>query len=107
MPIPRAASFLPQLYPYLDPKTKQVELEGHATKLTLTEFRLFSCLVFNEGKVVPFSQLIAEAWGGEVSLDTLHFHMRHLKQKLGINSVGPYRLLKYRGEGYCFCGENS
>jgi two-component system KDP operon response regulator KdpE len=89
--------------PQLDPEGGRVKLNGNYIDLTPTEFCLFSYLVFNEGKVVPYSQIINELWDGGVSVDNLHFHLRHLKQKLGIDSVGSYRLLNYRGEGYCFC----
>ena len=88
--------------PSLDPETNRVELGGRVFNLAPTEFRLFSCLAFNEGKVVPYSELIADVWGGQASLDTVHLYIRRLKQRLGIDSGGPYRLLKYRGEGYCF-----
>lgn len=92
----------PKANPSLDPETNRVEMGGRTTELTPTEFRLFSCLAFNEGKFISYPQIISGVWGNLVSLDSLHFHVRCLKQKLGIDSVGPYRLLNYRGEGYCF-----
>jgi DNA-binding response OmpR family regulator len=70
--------------------------------LTRTEFRLFSCLVMNTDRVLPYTRLIADVWGRKATRDTLHQYIRRLKQKLNIDSVGPYRLLNYRGEGYCF-----
>ena len=44
----------------------------------------------------------AEVWGKEVSIEMLHLYIRRPKHKLGIESVGPYRVLNDRGEGYCF-----
>jgi len=88
----------------LDPEAGRVALGGRSVNLTGTEFRLLSCLVLNEGKVVPYSQLIAEVWDGQVSTDTLHLYIRRLKERLGTDPAGPYRLLNYRGEGYCFSG---
>jgi DNA-binding response OmpR family regulator len=35
-------------------------------------------------------------------METIHLYIRRLKQKLGLDSSGPYRLFNYRGEGYCF-----
>ena len=77
-------------------------LYSAGTFLTRTEFRLFSCLVMNTGRVLPYTRLLADVWGRKATRDTLHQYMRRLKQKLGIDSVGPYRLMNYRGEGYCF-----
>lgn len=73
--------------------------------LTHTEFRLLSCLVMNAGGVLPYKRLLSDVWGRTISRDTLHQYVRRVKQKLGIDSVGPYRLLNYRGEGYCFCAD--
>jgi DNA-binding response OmpR family regulator len=71
--------------------------------LTNTEFRLLSCLVMNSGGVLPYKRLLSDVWGRTICRDTLHQYVRRVKQKLEIDSVGPYRLLNYRGEGYCFC----
>jgi two-component system phosphate regulon response regulator PhoB len=93
--------------PGLDPETRRVELEGRSTELTPTEFRLFSCLVHHQGQVMACPRLIAEVWGRKRSPDLLHLYVRRLKQKLGLDSVGPHRLLSYRGAGYCFCGSKN
>jgi len=71
--------------------------------LTQTEFRLLSCLAMNAGGVLTYARLLSDVWGRTISQDTLHQYIRRIKYKLGIDSVGPYRLLNYRGEGYCFC----
>ena len=93
--------------PGLDPETNRVKLGGQTFTLTPTEFRLFSCLAFNEGRVVPYSELIDDVWGGRASPDNVHFYFRRLKQRFGIDSVGPYRLLEYRSEGCCFCEDKA
>jgi DNA-binding response OmpR family regulator len=93
--------------PNFDPQTNRVELGGRVFNLTPTEFRLFSCLALNQGKVVPYSELIADVWGRKISPDTIHLYIRRLKQRLGIDSVGPYRLLKYRGQGCCFAEDKT
>lgn len=65
--------------------------------LTDIEFCLASCLIFNRGQLVEYSRLIAEVWGGkQVSLDTLHFYIRSLRNKLSIGNI-----LGIRGLGYC------
>ncbi len=92
-------------YPRLIPETRMVELPDSATALSPTEFRLFSCLVFNEGRVMPYPQLMVEVWGGTISMATLHLYVRRIKDKLGIDGVGPYCILGHRGRGYSFVAE--
>jgi len=66
--------------------------------LTPTEYRLASCLILNKGRLLGYSQLISEVWGGkEVSLNTLHFYMRRLRRKLGNGGI-----FMLRGVGYSF-----
>jgi two-component system response regulator ArlR len=71
--------------------------------LTPTEFRLASCLALNEGRLLDYHRLVNEVWGGkEVTLDTLHFYIRRLRQKLA--RAGIFML---RGVGYYFSGDGS
>jgi len=68
--------------------------------LTPTEFRLASCLILNKGRLLGYRQLAAEVWGGKtVTIDTLHFYMRRLQQKLANGGI-----FMVRGVGYCFSG---
>jgi two-component system KDP operon response regulator KdpE len=79
-----------------------------ASLLTATEFRLASCLVLNKGSLLEYPRLIGEVWGGkEVSLDTLHYYMRRLQQKL--QAYFPYRIniQNFRGVGYCLSEDGS
>jgi DNA-binding response OmpR family regulator len=64
--------------------------------LTSTENRLLFCLQSGEGRLFSYSQLLAEVWGGKrISLDTLHYYMRRLQQK-----VGSGLIVQLRGIGY-------
>jgi DNA-binding response OmpR family regulator len=75
-----------------------------AGDLTSTELRLLSCLMLNEGRLVPYSQLISEVWGGKpVTLDCLKIHVRRLRQKLNHACTSPGYILNHRGVGYRFC----
>ena len=79
---------------------------GDGSKMTATEFRLAACLVLNKGRLLEYSRLIGEVWGGkEISLDTLHFYVRRLQQKL--QAYFPYRvnIRNFRGVGYCLSGD--
>jgi len=86
----------------------KLEIENTLTKggngsngLTPTEFRLASCLILNKDRLLGYPRLISEVWGGkEVSLDTLHFYMRRLRQKLGNGGISMVR-----GVGYCYKGD--
>ncbi|MBI2857262.1 MAG: response regulator transcription factor [Chloroflexi bacterium] len=89
---------------HLDPATKRIVLEGRSAQLTATEFRLLSCLTYNEGRMVPFARLLSDVWEGRTELDTLHYYARRLRQKLQLISLGEHRLSNCRGEGYCYCG---
>lgn len=90
--------------------TPKLEIENRLPKggngsngLTRTEFRLASCLLLNKGRLLGYPQLISEVWGEKkVSLDTLHFYMRRLRQKLANISI-----FGLRGVGYCLSGDGS
>lgn len=98
--------------PRSDPpgENRKLEIENRLPKggdgsngLTPTEFRLASCLLLNKGRLLDYPQLISEVWGGkEVSLGTLHFYMRRLRQKLANISI-----FGLRGVGYCYSGDGS
>jgi two-component system response regulator ArlR len=78
----------------------QEDGNGH-NGLTSTEFRLASCLMHNRGRLLDYSEIIRGVWGGKkVSLDTLHFYMRRLRQKLAGGGISMFR-----GVGYCFNGD--
>ena len=89
--------------PDLTPVENNLRSDNTVSGLTPVEFRLFSCLFNMKGRLMPFQRLILEVWGGKTNLDTLHYHARHLKQKLETDRLCLYRLLSYRGQGYCLC----
>lgn len=56
--------------------------------LTPTETRLLKCLLFNDGRIVTKPQLVTEVWAGRrVTLGSLRFHIRRLRQKLSGNTI--------------------
>lgn len=66
--------------------------------LSPTERRLGCCLLFNEGRLLVYPELITGVWGDkEVSLDTLHFYIRRLRRKLA-----NFNIFGVRGIGYGF-----
>ena len=88
--------------PGLDMGNDCPDEENGLSYFSTTEFRLASCLVLNRGRLLDYSQLIGEVWGGkEVSLDTLHYYMRQLHQKLQAFFSYRIRIINCRGVGYC------
>jgi DNA-binding response OmpR family regulator len=80
------------------PDPKNGNGEGY---LSATEFRLAACLLTHKGRVIPYSQLVQEAWGGkEVTTDTIHYHMRNLRKKLNTFYSKSIDILNLRGVGY-------
>ena len=75
--------------------------EDDSDGLSPTEFRLSSCLLSNEGRLLVYPQLITEVWGGKkVSVDTLHFYIRRLRRKLANCNI-----FGVRGVGYGLIGD--
>ena len=71
------------------------------SRLSATEFRLASCLVLNKGTLLAYPQLIGEVWGGKmVEVDTLHYYMRRLRQKLQHYFPQRIHIVNWRGVGY-------
>ena len=70
--------------------------------LSPTEFRLSSCLLLNEGRLLDYPRLISAVWGEKmVSVDTLHFYIRRLRRKLAW-----FNVFGVRGVGYGLIGNN-
>ena len=72
--------------------------------LTPIEFRLFSVLVKNAGRVVTQRQLLKEVWGPSY-IDNEHYlriYMSHLRQKLEKNPTQPEHFITEIGVGFRF-----
>jgi DNA-binding response OmpR family regulator len=72
--------------------------------LSPTERRLSWCLISNEGRLVNYQRLIDQVWAGKgISLDNLHYYVRHLRRKLS-----GFKIFGVRGAGYgCLRGGQS
>ena len=72
--------------------------------LTPIEFRLFSVLVKNAGRVVTQRQLLKEVWGPSY-IENEHYlriYMSHLRQKLENNPAQPEHFITEIGVGFRF-----
>lgn len=87
----------------VDFEAHKVRVDGEDVQLTATEFKLFSELVRNPGKVQTRDQLLERVWAYQYEgyARTVDTHIRRLRQKLG-----PYSdwIETVRGVGYRFKG---
>ncbi|MES2501907.1 MAG: two-component system response regulator KdpE [Pseudomonadota bacterium] len=88
----------------IDLSKRLVSKAGLAVHLTPIEFRLFTELVKNAGRVVTQRQLLKEVWG-PAYVDNEHYlriYMSHLRQKLENDPAQPEHLITEIGVGFRF-----
>ena len=86
----------------IDLEGASVTVSGQPVHLTATEYRLLKLLALNVGKVLTYSTIIREIWGGNVETDivSLRVHMATLRKKLGdIGNTEPL-IQTHVGIGY-------
>ncbi len=81
---------------------QSAEVDGRKAYLSPIEFRLVSCLVSAQGKVVTHDALMSRVWGAEYvdSRHYLHLYIRYLREKLEADSTNPQIILSEWGIGY-------
>jgi two-component system KDP operon response regulator KdpE len=81
-----------------------VKVRGEPVDLTPTEFRLLTCLVRNEGRVLPHRYLLTEVWGPEYAdeVDYVKLYIRYLRLKLEEDPSNPAYIQTEWGVGYRF-----
>jgi two-component system response regulator RegX3 len=86
----------------LDESTHEVVHEGTAVDLTPREFELLACLMRHHGKVLSRDQLLRQAWGWEIVVETktVDTHIKRLRDKLEAAGVDPDIVETVRGYGY-------
>ncbi len=90
----------------VDFMAKQVFVEGKPVKLTALEFRLLSCLIKNENKVLSKQELFEEVWEDRFTGDgTLNVHIRKIREAIERDPGKPEYIRTVWGDGYRFCGE--
>jgi two-component system response regulator RegX3 len=74
--------------------------------LTPREFELLACLMRHGGKVLSRDQLLREAWGWEIVVETktVDTHIKRLRDKLEAAGVDPDIVETVRGYGYRLIG---
>jgi len=85
----------------IDPRTREVAVDGTALELSPREFDLLAYLAARPGQVVSKRELLAQVWqqpygGAEKTVDV---HLSWLRRKLGETAQEPRFLVTVRGVG--------
>jgi len=91
-------------YLTVDIEERRITVNGERIRLTPLEFRLFSVLAENAGRVLTHKQLLEKVWGWEYTddLDYVRIYVSHLRQKIESNPAEPKYILTEPGVGYYF-----
>jgi len=82
--------------------TKEVSVDGEAVKLTPIEYNILLLLVKNAGKVFSIDEIYTSIWNEEAigADNTVAVHIRHIREKIEIDSRKPKYLKVVWGVGY-------
>lgn len=81
---------------------KEVSVDGEVVKLTPIEYNILLLLVKNQGKVFSINQIYERIWNEEAigADNTVAVHIRHIREKIEVNSKDPRYLKVVWGVGY-------
>ena len=85
----------------INDETKEVTVEGEPVKLTPIEYNILLLLVKNQGRVFSIDQIYENIWEEEAigADNTVAVHIRHIREKIEINSKEPRYLKGVWGVG--------
>jgi DNA-binding response OmpR family regulator len=88
----------------LDPKSREVRVDGQPVDLTAIEFDLLRVLVEHEGWVYSREQLLEHVWGYDYLGDSrvVDVHVANLRKKIADDPSDPRFIRTVRGVGYKF-----
>ena len=88
----------------VDITERKIIVGGKRIKLTPREFRLFTLLVENVGRILTHKQLLEKVWGWEYTddLDYVRIYISHLRQKIEPEPSLPRYIITEPGVGYYF-----
>ena len=91
----------------IDPRTREVSLDGQPRDLTAKEFDLLWCLARSPRQVFTRDQLLEHVWGFAEVVDpsTVTVHIRRLREKVEADPSRPQFIQTVWGVGYRFEGE--
>lgn len=87
---------------------RKVQLNSETVRLTPIEFRLFSYLLENAGRVLTHRQVLEKVWGWEYTddVDYVRIYISHLRQKVEPDPSTPRYIMTEPGVGYYFQKHN-
>jgi DNA-binding response OmpR family regulator len=88
----------------IDPKAREVRVEGRVIELTGTEFELLRVLGEHPGWVYTREELLESVWGYSYLGDSrlVDVHIANLRKKIGDDPADPHFIRTVRGVGYKF-----
>jgi DNA-binding response OmpR family regulator len=88
----------------VDVPRRTVEVRGSLVALTYVEFELLRTLMSQPGRVFSRRMLLEALWGTADFRDhrTIDVHVRHLREKIEVDSHRPEYILTVRSVGYRF-----
>jgi len=87
---------------HVDPRTREVVVEGTIVDLSALEFDLLAFLASRPGQVFTRNQILQHVWGGDWYGDerVVDVHIRSLRSHLGDDAASPRFIGTVRGVGY-------
>ena len=88
----------------IDPRSREVLLDGRPVDLTPKEFDILHLLASHPGQVFSRQDLLEELWdfAYEGSSDTITVHVRRLREKIERDPSAPRHVVTLWGVGYRF-----
>ncbi len=93
----------------LDPRTRQVRVDGHSVRLSRTEFALLEFLMQNHDVVIQPLRLAANVWGyldGNRNDNVVKVAISRLRHKIEPDPAYPRYIVNVPGVGYMFQHES-
>ena len=86
----------------VDPRTREVTVDGRLVDLSALEFDLLAFLASRPGQVFTRTQILEHVWGGDWYGDerVVDVHIRSLRAHLGDDASSPRFIGTARGVGY-------
>jgi DNA-binding response OmpR family regulator len=88
----------------IDPRAREVRVDGREIELTGTEFELLRVLGEHPGWVYTREELLESVWGYSYLGDSrlVDVHIANLRKKIGDDPADPHFIRTVRGVGYKF-----